>query len=864
MSEVSNKRFVHFDGTKEEFISSEHPITYSDSIVFINGSGNDSSNCIYTHGEIYADNERINKLDSSLTIGLYKSGVKSAVLYMTGSDKNVASGHGSVAVGTGVVSNGSRSFAQGCKTSAGSDASVKQPVNVTDYGFSAFAEGQGSAAKGNTSHAEGLATLASGHFSHSEGFQTVASGIASHAEGALYENTQTASKGQASHAEGAGTTSLADGAHSEGVLTTSGRESDTKAIVDASTLGITGTNEELVLKLRGYGAHAEGMSTKALGTGSHAEGSTTQALSNSSHAEGDTTVAFGEASHAEGYKTQANGNQSHAEGHNTQANGNSSHAEGISTQALGTGSHAQGKGTISNGKYSFAGGENTYTEGNKSFVFGHGNIITTKGDYSDYENISSDDYYSNGLCSMAVGQGNYVIGNSAAAIGWKNVAEGKYSMAVGNHTISYNNYQFACGTWNQNDGYDSSVLFCVGGGKQSAKYNVLTATENDVYIDGYHNIDRFLGSEESKINNSSTSTVIHGHTTITLGMHADSTINRSTLKIKSNNLNALKLLTIYLPFNTYIKDYKDHDLYCPQLRWFGGSNYKYLRQIMAKNKTGQNVYLPEKTIGVLKLDCVIVKNDIYLDEYSIIETPDSPLAIADNYVIINATTVYEIDSDDIISLYTAINISHKYDYPSDYKIGSMYIKKNGKYEEILTDYWNRRLDMIDGCMDYITFTESVKDSTIYFDTSGTNKLITSDNIFKHTITGEIHPLVVSDVIIEISWSETSNGNIRFRRDDTTTFDTFTNYVYPVNRGVYDGTYGICIYADGYNEGEEVPICYFNLLDYNETIVCVLINTDKVQKPLSGLHAGCTSYCVKSDGTLCKPYINLTFDNYVYE
>ena len=58
--------------------------------------------------------------------------------------------------------------------------------------------------------------------------------------------------------------------------------------------------------------------------------------------------------------------------------------------------------------------------------------------------------------------------------------------------------------------------------------------------------------------------------------------------------------------------------------------------------------------------------------------------------------------------------------------------------------------------------------------------------------------------------------------------------------------------------------YFTLLNYNETIVRTLINTDKVQNPLAGMRATCVDYCIKSDGTICVPRIQLTFDRYVYE
>lgn len=195
---------------------------------------------------------------------------------------------------------------------------------------------------------KGGSNTASAQYSIAFGINTISSNVASYAEGAPYNNICTESKGQASHAEGAGTKSLADGAHSEGVLTTSGRDSDRNAIIAGSELGILGTNEELVVKLRGYGAHAEGYGTKALGTSSHAEGNSTQALANSSHAEGDSTIAYGEASHAEGYLTEAKGNQSHAGGKYTVTEGNSSFAHGDHLETNNVGESAFGRFNKSN------------------------------------------------------------------------------------------------------------------------------------------------------------------------------------------------------------------------------------------------------------------------------------------------------------------------------------------------------------------------------------------------------------------------------------------------------------------------------------------------------------------------------------
>ena len=287
------------------------------------------------------------------------------------------------------------------------------------------AEGFGTQANGAASHAEGEYTQANGFHSHAEGYETIASGEASHAEGAKYNNNRnTESAGRASHAEGASTYAKADGSHAEGILNIAGRSSK-EISAAAQELGISGTPQELVAKLLGYGAHVEGMNNNALGSCSHSEGYNTQAKANSTHAEGDTTIAFGEASHAEGYNTQANGNQSHAEGSGTIAIGNSAHAEGVSTVASGSFSHAEGSHTKSIGRdshsegaynkaigiASHAEGENTIAYGDSSHAEGLGTITNNNGEHAEgkYNHSNSDTEGSNniGLNTMhSIGIGN--------------------------------------------------------------------------------------------------------------------------------------------------------------------------------------------------------------------------------------------------------------------------------------------------------------------------------------------------------------------------------------------------------------------------------------------------------------------------
>ena len=94
MSEVSNRRFVHFDGTKQEFIDGGYPDQYQESIVFINEDGNESNNTIYTHGEYYGQGVIVegDASNSAVLKGEYDG------------HKNKALSPSSIAIGVGTTS----------------------------------------------------------------------------------------------------------------------------------------------------------------------------------------------------------------------------------------------------------------------------------------------------------------------------------------------------------------------------------------------------------------------------------------------------------------------------------------------------------------------------------------------------------------------------------------------------------------------------------------------------------------------------------------------------------------------------------------------------------------------------------------
>jgi hypothetical protein len=66
MSSENLKLFAKFAGNREQFENTEYPATYENSIVFINGNGDETKNCIYTHGEYYGTSTALDDLTDKM------------------------------------------------------------------------------------------------------------------------------------------------------------------------------------------------------------------------------------------------------------------------------------------------------------------------------------------------------------------------------------------------------------------------------------------------------------------------------------------------------------------------------------------------------------------------------------------------------------------------------------------------------------------------------------------------------------------------------------------------------------------------------------------------------------------------------
>ena len=491
MSEVSNRRFVHFDGTKEEFITGGYPSTYTDSIVFINGDGDESNNTIYTHGEYYGDSpigtgegshSILLKNSNNTTFGSYNialgenntCGIKAVyytfidfterIIYLSYNQPtknhdfsnritNELPCVGCFKINDTIsIVNDSKYFNCAVVTSVGDDyiqvdnipfdyINVPQSISIDD--FSVF----------------NLFNLS------------------------LYENKNTTPISSASICFGDNNTSCLYGSFSEGCYNFSyGHFSHTEGQSNIAY----------------YSSHAEGWNNKSIGDCSHTEGFTNISEGKYSHTEGYNNKSIGNASHAEGVSNIVEGKYSHAEGKNNVINGESSHAEGEQTQAVSKWTHSEGYGTIAGNKnvlpitntsltagyFSHAEGNGTIASGNSSHSEGKTTIASGFASHAEgFEcEATSNQAHAEGYQTKAANKRSHAEGYQTKAKGEDSHAEGHLTEAIGYsshaggcNTITNNKYEFACGYYNNSTG---STLFSVGGGTTTSRANALELSSN--------------------------------------------------------------------------------------------------------------------------------------------------------------------------------------------------------------------------------------------------------------------------------------------------------------------------------------------------------------------------------------------------
>ena len=194
----------------------------------------------------------------------------------------------------------------------------KPYVGTEILGNYSHSEGRYNVASGVNSHVEGNNNQAINASTHTEGQYNLAKGEASHAEG-----TSTIADGNYSHTEGSGTKAYKPASHAEGGSTIAGEvpnninadivypetEIDPDNYVPETGGGSSGSGEEGSSVEKDWGAHAEGLNTRALAMAAHSEGEMTKANKYASHAEGIGTIANTLGQHVEGIYNKIDENQ---------------------------------------------------------------------------------------------------------------------------------------------------------------------------------------------------------------------------------------------------------------------------------------------------------------------------------------------------------------------------------------------------------------------------------------------------------------------------------------------------------------------------------------------------------------------------
>jgi hypothetical protein len=205
-------------------------------------------------------------------------------------------------------------------------------------------------------------------------------------------------------------------------------------------------------------------------------------------------VNVGRYSMSLGYNCVASGNNSIATGDRTLASGVGSMALGILSVASGLGSVAMGNNSTSQGDNSFAIGTNTTASGYASIAIGNetrstGFASVAFGDLSYATGRTStamgNKTTASHFYSTALGAFSHASGYTSTAMGWLNSASGDYSTAMGMFNLAKGYASTVIGRYNdsiltadQTNILETTPLFIIGNGPNSARSNAMVVLKN--------------------------------------------------------------------------------------------------------------------------------------------------------------------------------------------------------------------------------------------------------------------------------------------------------------------------------------------------------------------------------------------------
>ncbi len=439
-----------------------------------------------------------------------------------------------------------------------------QIASPDSVGLNSTSLGYHSIAAGNWSQAFGYRSIAQGLYSTAIGNMAKATMPNSFAFGNNAQATSANSYALGSGAIASGQYSFAFGSvgfNDSGVPTTT----STTASGDYSMalgMGAVASNK---------GAMALGVQTIASSLASTALGYYSNATNNYSVAIGYKAVASGYASNAIGYSAESIGNYSTSIGYNTTTSAATSYAFGYNAEASATYGLSLGTNTLAAGTYSTAMGYRSQANGTRSISIGSfystsvsiPKIDIGTSDPSDEFSFLparpvtaltndtrsfSRDNIANGTYSVAVGNGNLaenggvVFGSNsdalqggAVALGTAATANERHSIAAGYNTTANGVYSLALGNNISTTSYGEIAL-----GQWNTVYTGTTTSwnENDLLFS--------IGNGVNSTNRSSALTIFKNGKTILRGKYAVTTFNNKRAIFTYNPLTGQFVIKDYI------------------------------------------------------------------------------------------------------------------------------------------------------------------------------------------------------------------------------------------------------------------------------------------------------------------------------
>lgn len=410
-------------------------------------------------------------------------------------DASSATGSDSYAFGSGAVASGTRSFAFGSVGLDDSQVPTSNPTRAT--GNFSVALGMGAAALNTGAMSLGVGSGSSGIASTTLGFYSLATGSFATALGYKTVSTGAYSLATGSNSIAAGDNSMAIGTYGLNADGTVNTARPTKTFLSYSialgmgaqanlkgdmALGVNTTSQGGYSTAMGYGASASGQyaislgyNTQATAANSASFGASTQATASNALALGTGSIASGTNSTAMGYQSQANGELSIAIG-SYFTHTVSSVPYFVSTAT--TTDFIVRLPTIAPSFKSISFNRANIANGKYSMSIGNGNLSNNGG----FALGSNNDALAFG--AVALGVSNKATNTNTYAAGYNNLATGWYATAFGNNTYSKAFGSFVIGQYNIVAGdstqwKSTDPLFIIGNGLSSTdRSNAVTIYKN--------------------------------------------------------------------------------------------------------------------------------------------------------------------------------------------------------------------------------------------------------------------------------------------------------------------------------------------------------------------------------------------------